>query len=86
MLQSMGLQRVRHDLMTELKIEGNWNGSYASPGGSVVKNPPANAGDGREPVSIPELGRSPGVRNGNQHQLSLPIKFHEQRSLAVYCP
>ena len=32
------------------------------PGGSVVKNPPANAGD---PGSIPELGRSLGGGNGN---------------------
>ena len=32
------------------------------PGSSVVKNPPANAGD---MVSIPELGRSPGEGNGN---------------------
>ena len=28
-----------------------------SPGGSVVKNPPANAGDAREASSIPEWGR-----------------------------
>ena len=32
------------------------------PGGSGVKNPPANAGDGG---SIPGSGRSPGVGNGN---------------------
>ena len=32
------------------------------PGGSVVKNPPANAGD---PGSIPGPGRSPGEGNGN---------------------
>ena len=32
------------------------------PGGSVVKNPPANAGD---TGSIPDLGRSPGEENGN---------------------
>ena len=32
------------------------------PGGEVVKNPHANAGD---PGSIPGLGRSPGVGNGN---------------------
>ena len=32
------------------------------PGGSVVKNPPANAGDSG---SIPELGRSPGEGNSN---------------------
>ena len=36
-----------------------------SPGGSAVKNPPANAGDAG---SIPGLGRSPGEGNGNQHQ------------------
>ena len=31
----------------------------------LVKNPPANAGDARDTGSIPKLGRSPGVRNGN---------------------
>ena len=37
------------------------------PGGSVVKNQPANSGD---TGSIPGLGRSPGKRNGNQLQYS----------------
>jgi len=37
------------------------------PGGSVVKNPPANAGD---TGSIPGLGRSPGKGNGNSLQYS----------------
>ena len=37
------------------------------PGGSVVKNPPANAGD---TGSIPGLGRSPGGGNGNPLQYS----------------
>ena len=37
------------------------------PGGSVVKNPPANAGDAG---SIPGSGRSPGVGNGNPLQYS----------------
>ena len=37
------------------------------PGGSVVKNLPANAGD---TGSIPELGRSTGERNGNPLQNS----------------
>ena len=32
------------------------------PGGAVVKNPPTNAG---QEVSIPGLGRSSGVGNGN---------------------
>ena len=31
----------------------------------VVKNPPASAGDARDTGSIPGLGRSPGVGNGN---------------------
>ena len=41
--------------------------SLGFPGGSVVKNPPANAGD----VGLtPGLGRSPGVGNGNPIQYS----------------
>ena len=35
------------------------------PSGSVGKMPPANAGGTRDEGLIPELGRSPGVRNGN---------------------
>ena len=35
------------------------------PGGAVVKNMPANAGDTRDVGSILGLGRSPGVGNGN---------------------
>ena len=37
------------------------------PGGSMVKNPPANAGD---TGLIHGLGRSPGERNGNPLQYS----------------
>ena len=33
---------------------------WVFPGGTVVKNPPANAGDARDKGSIPGLGRSPG--------------------------
>ena len=40
------------------------------PGGSVVKNPPANTGDARDVDSIPGLGRSPGEGNGNPLQNS----------------
>ena len=39
----------------------------AFPGGSAVKNPPANAGDAG---SIPGLGTSPGEGNGNPLQYS----------------
>ena len=36
----------------------------------VVKNPSANAGDVRDKSSVPGLGRSPGVGNGNPLQYS----------------
>ena len=35
------------------------------PGGTVAKNLPATAWDERDTVSIPRLGRFPGVGNGN---------------------
>ena len=40
------------------------------PGGTVVKNLPANAGDARDAGLIPGLGRSPGAGNGNPLQYS----------------
>ena len=40
------------------------------PGGAVVKNPPANAGDSRDKGLIPGSGRSPGERNDNPLQYS----------------
>ena len=49
------------------------------PGGSVVKNPPANA---EATGLIPGSGRSPGRGNGN----SLQYFRHGQRSLAGYNP
>ena len=36
----------------------------------MVENPPANAGDLRDPGYIPTLGRSPGEGNGNPLQYS----------------
>ena len=61
-----------------LSCWGNWVfyiGSHSGwwqdfPGGWVVKNPPANAGDSRNMGSIPGLGRSPGAGNGNSLQCS----------------
>ena len=47
-------------LSTYILVEG-------FPGGSLVKNPPANAGDSG---SIPGLGRSPGEGSDNPFQLS----------------
>ena len=40
---------------------------WGFPGGTVVKNPPANAGDAS---LIPGSGRSPGEGNGNPLQYS----------------
>ena len=43
---------------------------WGFPGGTVGKNPPANAGDARDVGSMPELGRSPGGGNSNPFQYS----------------
>ena len=40
------------------------------PGGTVVKNPPANTGDTRDAGWIPKLGRSSGGGNSSQLQYS----------------
>ena len=40
------------------------------PGGMVVENPPANAGDARDMDSIPGSGRVPGEGNSNPQQHS----------------
>ena len=40
------------------------------PGGSVVKNLPANAGDAKDLGSVPGLERSPGGGHGNPLQYS----------------
>ena len=39
------------------------------PGGTVVKNPLANAGDARDLGSIPRYGRSPEVGNANHSSI-----------------
>ena len=40
------------------------------PGGSVVENPPANAGNAEDGGSIHGSGRSPRIGNGNPFQYS----------------
>ena len=44
--------------------------------GTVVKSPPASAGDTRDVVSIPGSRRSPGVGTGNVLQYSCLENFH----------
>ena len=53
---------------------------------SVVKKPPANAGDARDGSLTPGSGRSPRAGNGHTPQYFLPGEFHGQRSLAGYSP
>ena len=57
--------------------------TFGFPGGSVVKNPPANAGDSGDTDSILGSRRSPGVGNGNS-PVFLPVKFQRQRILVGY--
>ena len=45
------------------------------PGGSVIKNPPANAGD---TDLIPGFGRPPGEGNGNPFQYSCLENFMDR--------
>jgi len=52
----------------------------------VVKNPPTNAADARDPGSILGLGRSPGEGKANPLQYSYLKKSPGQRSLAGYSP
>ena len=59
--------RIRQDNRHDKSVT---NGLIAFPGGTVVKNPPANAGDMRDSGSIPGSGRSPGEGNGNPRQYS----------------
>ena len=67
MLQSMGSQRVIHDLTTEKQLTTLGRVIYLLGflGALVVKNIPAIAGDIRDVGSIPGSGRFPGERHGN---------------------
>ena len=51
----------------------------------MVKNPLANAGNPRDAGSIPGLGRSPGVGNGNPLQYSC-LENSIDRKLVGYSP
>ena len=80
-------------LLTGAGLEAAWRGLETTgeglvaeglPGGSGVKNLSANAGEARDPGSIPGLGRSPGEGNSNSLQYSGLGESHGQRSLAGY--
>ena len=57
--------------------------NWVFPGGSVVKNPPAKAGDAG---SIPGSGGSPRRRKWKPAPVSLSGESHRQRSLEDYSP
>ena len=70
-----GSQRVGHNLVTQQQAQ------WGFPGGSVVKNPPANTGD---VGSIPGWKKSPRGGHGNSLQYSCLENPHGQRGLAGY--
>ena len=59
---------------------------WGFPDGSVVKNPPANAGDAGDVGLIPGSGRSLGNRRWQRSPVFLPGKSHGLQSLAGYSP
>ena len=65
-------------------FEGSHSKLALFPGGTVVKNLPANAEDARTVGSIPVSGRAPGEGNGSPLQYSCQKKSHGRRSLAGY--
>ena len=56
------------------------------PGDTVSKNLPASAGDARDSGSIPGLGRSPGVGNGNPLQYFCLGNPMDRGALEGYSP
>ena len=64
-------------------VANSWTYIYiyqGFPGGTVVKNLPANAGDERDTGLIPGLGRSPGEGRGNPLQYSCPEHSMKRRT------
>ena len=77
MLEMTQIPAQRHFERTQLIV---------IPGGTVVRNSPANASDARDSGSIPELGRSPGVGNGNPFQYSCLDNFIDREAWQDYSP
>ena len=71
MREQKSLGSIRMDSqLTEFTARVSVMEGWGFPGGSVVKRPPANAGDTGDVGSIPRWGRSPGGGNGNPLQYS----------------
>ena len=56
------------------------------PGGAVVKNLPANAGDAGDSGFYPWAGKIPWRRKCQSTPAFMPGKFHGQRGLVGYSP
>ena len=72
MLQSMGSQGIRHDLMTE-----------GFPSSSDSKESTCSAGDAEDMGSVAGLGKSPGGEHGNPLQDSCLENSMEDRKSVV---
>ena len=85
--QSIPLQRNKNQLWNGIDFEITYTLEPVTlsgfPGGSVVKKPPANAGD---TGLIPGLGRPPRGGHGDPILSFLPGKSHGERSLAGSSP
>ena len=65
------LKKILFNIFFILFLIAHFHSEYLGfPGGLVVKNLPANAGDARDTGLIPGSGRSPGEGNGNPLQYS----------------
>ena len=85
-LQSMSSQRIRHNWMrnwTERIYQNTYTGF---PGGTVVKNLLANAGDTRDTGFHPWVRKVSWSRKWQLTPVFLPGKFHAQRILVGYSP
>ena len=78
--------KLKHDLSSKKLHKYTILQNMGLPGGTVVRNPPANAGVSGEPSSIPGLGRIPWKRKWQPTPVYLPGKSHGQRSLVSYSP
>ena len=57
-------------ICTHMNSSAWTQGQKSFPGGSVVKNPPANAGDTRDTGSIPGSDKLPEVGNGTEKEMA----------------
>ena len=62
------LETIRSEKSEREAVHSYLGGKRDFQDGTMIKNPPDNAGDAGDKGSIPGLGRSPGGGNGNPLQ------------------